>query len=70
MLKKKQLLHALSDNQKEEQIIFPYYYDDNNTLMRYDEDTFKSRFPNAHEHLRAFKDRLDERDSEQIGKMV
>lgn len=36
--------------------------------MRYDEDTFKFRFPNAHEHLRAFKDRLDERDSDKSAK--
>lgn len=49
---------------KREQIIFPYYYDDKNTLMRYEESTFKSRFPRAYEHLSVFKDRLIERDSD------
>lgn len=36
--------------------------------MRYDEDTFKSRFPNAYEYLSAFKDRLDRRDSDKSAK--
>lgn len=49
---------------KKEQIIFPYYYDDKNALMRYEENTFKSRFPIAYEHLNAFKDRLIRRDSD------
>lgn len=49
---------------RQEQIIFPYYYDDKNTLMRYDENTFKSRFPIAYEHLSAFKDKLTKRDSD------
>lgn len=32
--------------------------------MRYEENTFKSRFPIAYEHLNAFKDRLIRRDSD------
>ena len=51
-----------------EQIIFPYYYDEKDTLMRYEEDDFKSRFPNTYEHLLAFKDKLIVRDADKSAK--
>lgn len=58
---------SLRHNVKE-QIIFPYYYDEKDTLMRYEEDDFKSRFPNTYEHLLAFKDKLIVRDADKSAK--
>ena len=55
-------------SQKNEYIIFPYVYDGEKLLSRYDENTFKSRFPKAYAHLKEFEDRLKKRDSDKSAK--
>lgn len=55
-------------SQKNEYIIFPYFYDGEKNLTRYDENTFKSRFPKTYAHLKGFEDRLKKRDSDNSAK--
>lgn len=51
-------------NKKKEHIIFPYYYDDKNALKHYTDKEFQQRFPQTTKHLKANKQKLDERDSD------
>lgn len=46
-----------------EYIIFPYYYSDGE-LKRYDETTYKEKFPFAYAYLESNKETLDERDAD------
>ncbi len=47
----------------EEYIVFPYCYSDGN-LIRYDEKTYKEKFPFAYAYLESYKETLDERDAD------
>lgn len=46
-----------------EYIIFPYYYSDGK-LKRYDDKTYKERFPFAYAYLESKKERLNKRDAD------
>lgn len=46
-----------------EYIIFPYYYSDGE-LNRYDEKTYKDKFPFAYAYLESHKETLDQRDAD------
>lgn len=53
--------------QKAEKIIFPYAYE-NGQLLRYEENEFEYRFPNAAEYLNRKREKLDKRQRDHSAK--
>ncbi|KUO63248.1 MAG: hypothetical protein APF84_01780 [Gracilibacter sp. BRH_c7a] len=49
-------------------IIFPYYYNKDGTVGRYDEKTFRERFPKAYQYLFNSKEDLEKRNADDKAK--